>query len=47
MDLKRGFHYNKIPSNYVIKSRPIQRVASKKRITFSEKNETLSYKKNE
>lgn len=41
------FGISKIPSNSILKQRPIQRVASKKRITFSDKNETLSYKKNE
>ena len=49
MDNKGGLHFgiSKVPSNSILKQRPILRVASNKKITFSDKNETLSYKKND
>ena len=50
MDNHKGgllFNVGKIPSNSILKQRPIQRVTSNKRISFSEKNITISYKKGE
>ena len=50
MDNQKGsllFNVGKIPSNSILKQRPIKRVTSNKRISFSEKNETISYKKDD
>jgi len=47
MDNKGGllFGEHKFTSISILKQRPIKRVASIKKITFSDKNETISYKK--
>ena len=47
MDNKGGLFFggNKFPSNSILKQRPIKRITSNKKISFSDKNETLSYKK--
>ena len=47
MDNKGGLHFgiNKIPSNSILKRRPNKRITSNKKITFSDKNETIPYKK--
>ena len=49
MDNKGGLFFggNKFPSNSILKQRPIKRITSNKKISFSEKNETLSYKKDD
>ena len=49
MDQKEGFSFgvHKIPSSSILKQRPIKRVTSNKKITFSEINETIAYKKDE
>ena len=50
MDSQKGgfsFGVHKCPSNSILKQRPIKRVTSNKKITFSEKNETIAYKKDE
>jgi len=51
MDISKdglNFGSQKFPSNSILKQRPIMRVRSnKKKITFSDKNETLSYKKDD
>ena len=46
-DNKEGLHFgiNKIPSNSILKRRPFKRITSNKKITFSDKNETIPYKK--
>ena len=46
---KGGFSFgmHKVPSNSILKQRPIKRVTSNKKITFSEKNETIAYKKDD
>ena len=46
---KGGFSFgmHKVPSNLILKQRPIKRVTSNKKITFSEKNETIAYKKDD
>ena len=40
-----GKSYKKIPDYSILKKRPIKRIISNKKITFSEKNETRHYKK--
>ena len=50
MDSQNGgfsFGMHKVPSNSILKQRPIKRVTSNKKITFSEINETIAYKKDE
>ena len=51
MDNQKGgllFGVNKIPSNSILKQRGEHRkVTSNKKISFSDKNETLAYKKDE
>ena len=50
MDIKKGgliFGIGKIHSSSILRKRPIIRVTSNKKISFSEKNETLSYIKDE
>ena len=42
-----SFGMHKVPSNSILKQRPIKRVTSNKKITFSEINETIAYKKDE
>ena len=47
MDNQGGllFGGHKFISNSILKQRPMIRVTSNKKISFSEKNETISYKK--
>ena len=50
MDNQKGglvFGLGKNPLGSILKQRPIKRVTSNKKITFSEKNETISYKKDD
>ncbi len=49
MDNKGGLHFgiNKIPSNSILKQRPTKRIVSNKKISFSEINETIPYKKDD
>ncbi len=50
MDNQKGglvFGMGKNPLGSILKQRPIKRVTSNKKITFSEKNETISYKKDD
>ena len=50
MDSKNGllFGVNKVPSNSILKQRgEHRRITSNKKISFSDKNETISYKKDE
>ena len=50
MDSQKGgfsFGVHKVPSSSILKQRPIKRVTSNKKITFSEINETIAYKKDE
>ncbi len=42
-----GMSKSKNNSSSILRQRPIKRVASNKKITFSDKNETLSYKKDD
>ena len=41
------FTFGKIPSASILKQRPIKRVTSNKKISFSDINETISYKKDD
>ena len=41
------FSFGKIPSTSILKQRPIKRVTSNKKISFSDVNETISYKKDD
>ena len=47
MESKGGLNFgiHKFQSNSILKQRPIKRITSNKKISFAEKNETISYKK--
>ena len=49
MDAKGGLNLgiHKFQSNSILKQRPIKRITSNKKISFSDKNETIAYKKDD
>ena len=49
MDAKGGLNFgiHKFQSNSILKQRPIKRITSNKKISFSDKNETIAYKKDD